>query len=100
MAKIRELCTALTNESRLRGELADVNRKLQVLEKSGNQAILQAYQRTRNQARYLELWAKDGEGLPQRIIGFAEQVGLPDFDPGRIRSGPRQRCPRCCWKDG
>jgi energy-coupling factor transporter ATP-binding protein EcfA2 len=84
MAKIRELWTALSNESRLRGELADVNRKLQVLEKSGNQAILQAYQRTRNQARYLELWAKDGEGLPQRIIEFAEQVGLPDFDPGQF----------------
>jgi hypothetical protein len=82
--KIRELKTALANEGRLRGELDDVNRKLQVLEKSGNQAILQAYQRTRNQARYLELWAKDAEGLPDRILDFAQQVGLPDFDSGQF----------------
>ncbi len=84
MAKIRELNTALANESRLQGELDDVNRKLQVLEKSGNQAILQAYQRTRNQARYLELWAKDAEDLPHRILDFAQQVGLPDFDSGQF----------------
>ena len=80
MARIQDLRIALANESRLRGELEDVNRKLKVLETSGHQAILQAYQRTRNQARYLELWAKDAEGLPAFIREFAQQIGLPDFD--------------------
>ncbi len=85
-AKIRDIRTALTQESRLRGEFDDVNRKLKVLGASGNQAILQAFQHTRNQARYLELWAKDAEGLPIRIREFTQEIGLPDFDSDQFDS--------------
>ena len=51
--------------------------------------ILQAYQRTRNQARYLELWVKDADGLPDSIRTFAQngkivEVALLD----RKMSGP------------
>lgn len=84
MGRIRELKITLANETRLQGELDDVNRKLKMLETSGQQAILQAYQRTRNQARYLELWAKNAESLPNSIREFTQQIGLADFDPAQF----------------
>jgi predicted metal-dependent phosphoesterase TrpH len=80
MTKIREAKVALTNESRLRGELDDVNRKLQVLESSGNQAILQAFQRTQDQSRQLDEWGSAVNGLPASIRQCATQCVLPDLD--------------------
>ena len=78
--KISEAKVALTHESRLRGELDDVNRKLQVLESSGNQTILQAFQRTQDQSRQLGEWGSSVNGLPTSIRQCAAQCALPDPD--------------------
>ena len=81
MVRIRELRIAVEAESRLRGELDDVNRKLKILENSGNQAILQTYQRTQGQSGYVEEWGQDVAGIPGRIREYAQGISLPEFDP-------------------
>ncbi|MGH7958130.1 MAG: TrlF family AAA-like ATPase [Opitutaceae bacterium] len=79
-ARIREMRTALAQENRLRGELADVSKKLEVLQASGNQEILKTYQRTRSQARQMEQWARELSEMPIQIETVAKEIGLSDLE--------------------
>ncbi len=78
--KIREMRASLDQENRLRGELADVSRKLEVLQAAGNQEILQTYQRTRSQARQIEQWAREFSEMPRQIQAVAAEIGLSDLE--------------------
>ena len=78
--KIREMRGSLDQENRLRGELADVSRKLEVLQAAGNQEILQTYQRMRSQARQIEQWTRELEEMPKQIQSVAAEIGLSDLD--------------------
>jgi energy-coupling factor transporter ATP-binding protein EcfA2 len=78
--KIREMRASLDQENRLRGELADVSRKLEVLQAASNQEILQTYQRTRSQARQVEQWARELSEMPQQIESVAAEIGLSDLE--------------------
>ncbi len=55
-SKVRELQAGILEEPRLRGELDDVKRKLEVFEKSGHAQILKEYQKRRRQLQELESW--------------------------------------------
>lgn len=89
-ARIRELQNDVKEEERLKGELQDVTRRLQTLEKSAHEAILKRYQRTRSQLRYLELWSKDLATLPASVRDLAQEVTMPEFDEARFQETEEQ----------
>lgn len=80
-AKVRELQAGLAEESRLRGELDDVKRKLQVFETAGHADVLKAYQRRLRQRRTVETWEKSWEDTAERIRKFSETVEPASLDP-------------------
>jgi len=73
-AKARELDAGLTEESRLRGELDDVKRRLEVFETAGHAEVLQAYQKRMRQHRAVENWEQDWEDIADRIREFSESI--------------------------
>jgi len=79
-SKIREMRASLDQENRFRGELADVSRKLEVLQAAGNQEILVTYQRTRSQARQVEHWARELSEMPGQIDSMAAEMSLSDLE--------------------
>jgi len=80
-AKVRELQTGLAEESRLRGELDDVKRKLQVFETAGHADVLKAYQRRLRQRRVVEAWEQSWKDTAERIRKFSETVEPASIDP-------------------
>ncbi|MCK9588161.1 MAG: AAA family ATPase [Terrimicrobiaceae bacterium] len=78
--RIREMRATLDQENRLRGELADVSRKLDVLQAAGNQEALRMYQRMRSQTRQMDQWARELADMPQKIGAVANEIGLSDLD--------------------
>ncbi len=78
--RIREMRATLDQENRLRGELADVSRKLEVLQAAGNQEALRMYQRMRSQTRQMDQWARELADMPQKIGTVAKEIGLSDLD--------------------
>lgn len=78
-AKLREIEASLREEPRLRGELADVKRKLAVFEQAGHADILREFQIRSRQLRAVESWEKS---LGTLDVSDLEAELLPeDFDP-------------------
>lgn len=73
-AKARELRAGLEEEGRIKGELADVKRKLAVFEKSGHADILREYQLKRRQQRNAQAWQEGFTGIGDHLRGVAERV--------------------------
>lgn len=85
-AKAREMETGLAEESRLRGELDDVKRKLAIFEKAGHADILKAFQKKSRQKRTVESWEESWIGTGEQLRTTAAEI-VPDlldetnFDP-------------------
>ncbi len=76
-AKARELEVGLSDEPRLRGELADIERRLELFERSGHADVLRAYQRRRRQQRVVEEWQESWQDAGERIRTVARGL-VPD----------------------
>lgn len=76
-AQAREIETALKEESRLKGELDDVKRKLLVFEQAGHADVLKEYQRRQRQLRSIEQWETSWTEGGEQLRLVAEQV-LPN----------------------
>jgi len=86
-ARGRELQASLSEESKLKGELADLTRKQTAFEEAGSAETLQAYQRRARQRRALDAWAQGAASPSLRLKAIAEELTPPDlpsglFDPG------------------
>ena len=85
-ARAREITAGLAEESRLRGELDDVKRKLEIFEQSGHAEILKSYQERSRQFREVEAWEESWTETGKRLRKVAAEI-LPDlldgssFDP-------------------
>ena len=85
-AKARELAAGLAEAPRLRGELDDVKRKLNVFEQSGHTKILRSFQKRSRQQRDVDRWEKSWAGAGPRLREAAAEI-VPDpldgssFDP-------------------
>jgi energy-coupling factor transporter ATP-binding protein EcfA2 len=66
-AKAREIEAGLSEESRLRGELDDVKRKLDIFEQAGHADVLKTFQRRRRQQQAVEAWEKSWDGTGDRL---------------------------------
>ena len=73
-ARHRELLSALSDEVRLRGALADVDRKIELFESEQNAATLQAYSRVASQQAAIEGLFRNVDALSPQFDGLVERV--------------------------
>jgi hypothetical protein len=79
-AKAREIEAGLTEESRIRGQLDDVKRKLAIFESAGHSAVLQNYQRRKRQERAIELWQDSFGSIGDWLRNVAEETVAEELD--------------------
>jgi PHP family Zn ribbon phosphoesterase/energy-coupling factor transporter ATP-binding protein EcfA2 len=76
-AKVREIEDGLSEESRIRGELADVERKMKLFEETDHADILKEYQSRQKQVRgvsdWEETWQNAGESIREVADGIVPQ---------------------------
>ena len=77
-AKAREIKASFGEESRLRGELADVRRRLDIFEQSGHAEILKSFQKRSRQYREIEIWEKSWAGIGDLLRKVAAEI-VPDL---------------------
>ena len=77
-AKAREIEAGLDEEQRLRGELDDVKRKLEIFEQSGHAELLKSFQNRSRQQRVVEAWEEDWIDLGGRLRKIANEI-VPDL---------------------
>lgn len=80
-ARAREIEAVLGEESRLRGELDDVERKLAIFEQAGHAEILKSFQKTIRQQRDVEAWEESWTGAGARLRKIAAAL-VPDLLDG------------------
>lgn len=88
-AKAREIEAGLSEETRLRGELDDVMRKLAIFEESGHAELLKNFQLRQRQQRAVELWGKSWEDAGERLRQAArdlvpEPLANTEFDSASL----------------
>ena len=76
-ARAREIEAGLGEESRLRGELDDVKRKLAVFEQAGHAEILKSFQKTIRQQRDVSAWEESWTGAGAHLRKMAAEL-VPD----------------------
>jgi energy-coupling factor transporter ATP-binding protein EcfA2 len=79
-AKIREIEAGLSEESRLRGELEDVKRKLAIFEQSGHAETLRTLQKRRRQLQAVEAWETGLGDAGRRLREMAEEISPDNLD--------------------
>ncbi len=77
-AKVRELESDISKESRLRGELEDIKRKQKIIEHSGYANVLKNFQKFTRQKRDIQEWVSMWEGFPDQLREMANGV-VADF---------------------
>jgi hypothetical protein len=73
-ARIRELSSATAEESRLKGDLDDVTRKLTVFEASGHAEVLSSFRRSTRQGRAVEVWTASWSAAGDRLRELAAEI--------------------------
>lgn len=76
-ARAREIESGLADESRLRGELEDLKRRLSIFEESGHADVLKEYQKRVRQERGVEAWEEQWSQAADKLRGVAKTF-LPD----------------------
>jgi energy-coupling factor transporter ATP-binding protein EcfA2/predicted metal-dependent phosphoesterase TrpH len=79
-AKIREIESGLAEESRLKGELEDIKRKLAIFEQSGHAETLKMLQKRRRQLQAVESWETPLNGAGDLLRDWAEQISPETLD--------------------
>lgn len=86
-AKVRELDDELDQEPRLKGELDDVVRRLNVLEQSGEAQVLREVGQRRRQRHLLDTWCRELFDNPRRVREISEELVPATVDPGQFGTG-------------
>jgi len=76
-AKVRELESSVSEESRLRGDLEDIKRKQKIFEQSGYADVLRNFQKLTHQKRSIKNWKASWEDVPKRLRELADSI-VPD----------------------
>ncbi len=76
-SKVRELESIVSHESRLRGELEDVERKLSVFDNAGYVDILKNFQQLTRQKRDVKDGEVTWENVPEKLCELADKM-VPD----------------------
>ena len=76
-SRIREIEADPMEETRLRGELEDVVRRLTIFEEAGHADVLRSFQRRRRQKRAIETWEETWTGTGDKLRGIGSDL-VPD----------------------
>ena len=79
-AKAREIQAGLSEETRIKGELEDVCRKLAIFEKIGHADILKEYQKRQRHLRSSEQWECNWSNAGSMIRDLADQIKYEEPD--------------------
>ena len=79
-AKIREIEAGLSEEPKLKGELADVKQKLAIFEESGHAEIFKNLQKRRRQLHVLTSWESGLGDASNQLREVAERIRPEDLD--------------------
>lgn len=80
-AQSREIEVGLSEETRIKGELEDVLRKLIVFEQAGHADVLKNYQRRLRQLHAIDQWQKLWADCAEQIRKLAQGVCPPPISP-------------------
>lgn len=75
-AQAREIESGLADETRLQGELADVQRKLAVYEQAGHAEVLREFQLRRRQERSIAHWEEGWERIGDRLREVVDEIAM------------------------
>jgi len=89
-AKAREIEAGLSDEPRLRGELADVKRKLAIFEEAGHAEVLNGFQRRSRQQRAVERWEEEWADAGARIRSLAAEIVPEPLDGSSLDSAAEE----------
>ena len=73
-AQSREIGLSLAEEGRVRGELDDVKRRLEVFERTGHNQILQDFQRRKRQERAVDSWTELCANASGQLFKVGDQI--------------------------
>lgn len=90
-AKMREIQTGLDEEETIKGELADVRRKLDIFQKAGHEKILKDYHARDNQKKALDSWEDSWANWSDDLGQLTERIVFTDIDFGEHHPGPEER---------
>ena len=89
-AKAREIEAGLAEETRLKGELDDVRRKLAIFEAAGHSEILKSFQKRRRQQRAAESWEEDWADAGNRLSQVAGELVPDPFEEATLDSESKE----------
>ena len=75
--EVRELKSRISHESRLRGELEDIKRKLSIFDNAGYSNILKNFQKLTRQKRSIRDWELTWENVSEKLRQLADEM-VPD----------------------
>ena len=78
--KQQELNEKITQENRLRGELNDLTRQIQQIEKSGHQAVLQNYSKRQQQLNEFAIVENEWKGMSCQLVEMQNRIAPVDFN--------------------
>ncbi|MCU7804273.1 MAG: AAA family ATPase [Candidatus Thiodiazotropha sp. (ex Lucinoma borealis)] len=81
-AQCREIAAGLSEESRVKGELDDVKRRLEVFEKVGHADVLKEYQHRIRQQSAVTTWEEEWTGYGDRLRQLAAEFTVPELEEG------------------
>lgn len=79
-AQEREVQSGLQEEAVIKGQLADIKRKLEVFEQSDHASILRDYQHRQNQKNAIDNWELAWEGVAEKIRDISSVLLTPELD--------------------
>ena len=91
--RVREIEAELPEETRLRGELDDVMRRLAIFEEAGHADVLRSFQHRRRQDRAIENWEAEWAGAGDRLRRIGVDLVPDAFDDPSIDSASETDAP-------
>ncbi|MCA8936059.1 MAG: AAA family ATPase [Planctomycetes bacterium] len=84
-AMIRENAALIDDEKRVKGELADVDRRLKLVEESGHSDIYNGFQRVSAQKADLATWRASWSGVAEQLMDVAVSIQPDSIDEANFR---------------
>lgn len=86
--QLDQLWQSISEEKKLSGQLSDINRQIERIEKSGHKETLQKYRLRRQQLQEIERFDTHWRSVQQSIDGVLEDVGVLEIDEEAFAEHP------------
>lgn len=89
-SEARSLIERLRHRQRIEGQLADLERQMEVFQKAGHQDVLRDFQRQARQERIFNDWREGVDAAVASIRSVAEQIEPDDLPTGEFAPAKRE----------